>query len=211
GAFLFPQIILLRIIGRLAFPLFAWLIANGAYYTHDIKSYLKRLFIFALISQIPFTLANLMIGQPLLYLNVFFTLLLGLLTIYVIQKYPNKWLWLATALVAAGAADLIHSDYGAAGVLSVVMFYLFREKFVYMAISQVFILGILPWLANYILLQTFYLPLMSFYMTSSYEWYGLIALLFIFLYNKKPGWKDHHLLYWIYPVQFIVFYLLRLF
>ncbi|MDE2188133.1 MAG: hypothetical protein KGJ35_00185 [Patescibacteria group bacterium] len=210
GVFLFPQIFWLRLVGRIAFPLFAWLIANGAHYTHDMRSYLKRLFIFALISQIPFTLATQQISGPtIFYLNIFFTLFLGLSAIYVIKTQSNKWLWLISTLAAAGIADLVQSDYGAAGVLSIVAFYLFFENIWYMAVAQMLIMGALPWLTLYILQQTFYLPLEYMYLTSSFEYFGLLALVFIFFYNKKPGWKDGHLLYAFYPLQFIVFFLLK--
>src|SRR5207244_4281126 len=82
GLFFFPEYTLFRIVGRIAFPLFAWLIANGAHFTRNIRAYLTRLFALAVISQLPFTLANQQIGAPLLYLNVVFTLSLGLLAIW---------------------------------------------------------------------------------------------------------------------------------
>ena len=50
GAVLYPEIRWLRLIGRIAFPIFAYLVAEGFYKTSDIKKYLKRLFIFALVS-----------------------------------------------------------------------------------------------------------------------------------------------------------------
>src|SRR5205085_4973530 len=78
GLFFFPHILLLRIIGRLAFPLFAWLIANGAHHSKNPTKYLTRLFLFALLAQIPFILINRLIDPSFWELNVLFTLFLGL-------------------------------------------------------------------------------------------------------------------------------------
>ena len=54
GLFFFPHLQIFHIIGRLAFPLFAWLIAKGAKYTENINHYLFRLFVFALLSQVQY-------------------------------------------------------------------------------------------------------------------------------------------------------------
>src|SRR5258706_7044420 len=86
GEFFFPQFFLLRVVGRLSFPLFAWLIANGAHHTKNINVYLKRLFIFAVISQIPLSVANFQLDPRLWYLNVLFTLFLGLFALEFIRK-----------------------------------------------------------------------------------------------------------------------------
>ena len=84
GAILYPEYEVLRIIGRLSFPLFAYLIALGVESTRNIKHYFVRLFIFALISQIPFSLA---LGtEPWESLNIFFTLSFGVLFLYYFKR-----------------------------------------------------------------------------------------------------------------------------
>src|SRR6266480_5550777 len=116
GLFFFPQFFFLRLIGRLAFPLFAWLIANGAYHTHDINKYLQRLYFFALISQIPFLLANRLIDPHFAELNVFCTLFLGLCAIVLIQK-TSKWVhWLFITIVFGLIAQALQADYDGFGV-----------------------------------------------------------------------------------------------
>src|SRR5258706_14601073 len=90
GLYFFPQIILLRAIGRLSFPLFAWLIASGAIHTSSINFYLKRLFIFGCISQIPFILVNRFFNPNFWELNIFFTLFLGLLAIKFLKEKRNN-------------------------------------------------------------------------------------------------------------------------
>lgn len=78
-----------NLIGRLAFPIFAFQISEGYTHTRDLKKYFWRLFLFAVISQIPFNLFEYAFGFDLT-LNIFFTLLLGLTAICAYDKIPNK-------------------------------------------------------------------------------------------------------------------------
>jgi hypothetical protein len=84
GKILYPDLLLLQIIGRLAFPLFAYLIALGIESTKKPKKYMITILSFALISQIPYFLAFEI--QPFERLNILFTLFLGALTIYFYNK-----------------------------------------------------------------------------------------------------------------------------
>ena len=86
GAGLFPSQIWLRMVGRLAFPIFAFLICEGFYHTRDIKRYAVRLGIFAIISEIPFNLLHSYYLFDPGAQNIFFTLLIGLSTIYGFNK-----------------------------------------------------------------------------------------------------------------------------
>ena len=76
GHALFPELIILRIIGRISFPIFAYVLVEGFYYTRDVNKYMLRLGVIALLSEIPF---DLMASQKILefgHQNVFFTLFL---------------------------------------------------------------------------------------------------------------------------------------
>ena len=73
-----PHYFLLRCIGRIAFPLYCFLIVNGLEHTHDRRRYLARLLIFAAISQLPFAMAFYPRESIFTGLNVFFTLAAGL-------------------------------------------------------------------------------------------------------------------------------------
>ena len=197
GLFFFPQFYLFRIVGRLSFPLFAWLIANGAYHTHDISRYLQRLFIFALISQIPFLLANRIIDPQFADLNVLCTLFFGLFAIVLIQK-TNNWVhWFFITVVFGAIAQVLQTDYGGFGVAVIVVFYLFYHDFKRVVIAQV----LLFFTSAYLLLG---------YLTGIFEPIGLLSLFFIRFYNNQQGSPTKYLLYLFYPLQYVVYYLLLL-
>lgn len=91
-------------IGRIAFPIFAFQISEGYIHTKNLKKYSFRLFIFALISQIPFMLFHSIISSDF-YLNIFFTLLLGLSCIYIYDKSKYKKTWLRPVVQNAPHSD----------------------------------------------------------------------------------------------------------
>ena len=89
---IFGEFSFMNYIGRIAFPIFAYQITEGYIHTHNLKKYFFRLFIFALISQIPFMLFSSLLSDEI-SLNIFFTLLLGLgaITIYdALNKIERK-------------------------------------------------------------------------------------------------------------------------
>jgi hypothetical protein len=198
GLFFFPDVILLRLIGRISFPLFAWLIANGAYHTHNIPSYLKRLVLCAVISQVPFFLANKHLDPHLSLLNVVFTLSTGLVAIYYVKKTADKRLWVLIAVIAASIAGFTHMDYGAMGVLLLLCSYFFFKRPLLLLCSQILLfLGDFFW--NLVVHQFI-----------SFEFVGLFSLLFIITYNTKPGPRTRYFFYLFYPLQYVVIYCLQL-
>lgn len=119
----------MRSIGRVAFPLFAFLLAEGAYHTGNPWKYLGRLCLFAVISEIPF---DLVVGNTVFYpqaQNVFITLALALATLMGIKGSAGRPL--VQVLVGVGgclAAEILKSDYGMLGVLLVLIYWTFREQ-----------------------------------------------------------------------------------
>lgn len=208
GLFFFPDIPIFRIIGRIAFPLFAFLIANGAKHTKNITKYFYRLFSFALVSQIPYFLANNKVGEPTDKLNVFFTLSMGLLTLIIIRKYQNKLVWFFATILASAVAFTLNFDYQVVGILSVVGFYLFFEKPFKLILLQVllFALPTVFYTLYFYPKSTWQIMIENMYFAP----FALLALVFIFLYNGKEGPKIKYLFYFIYPVQYIVYYLFLL-
>jgi len=195
GLFLFPGIVEFRLIGRLSFPLFAWLIANGAYHTHSITKYLFRLYIFALLSEFPFLLANRLVVPNFSGLDVLCTLFLGLLAVALIQRTTKKFYWVFITAVFAALAQFLQTDYGGFGVCVMVIFYVFFNDFRRLAIAQTI----------FVFIAFFFLPT---YFSGLFEPIGLLALPLIYLYNNKPGFQTKYLFYIIYPMQYIVFYLI---
>lgn len=118
----------LRVLGRIAFPIFAFMIAEGASKTRSIPKYMARLAIFGVVSEVPFDLALLSGGEKVFDnsgSNVYFTLLFGLLAIYCIRNLKGKLQILAPfgVLLSLAAAWLMSTDYGVTGVASIVIFY----------------------------------------------------------------------------------------
>jgi hypothetical protein len=118
GAVLLPNISWLRIIGRIAFPIFAYQIAVGYLHTHDLHRYIRRLLLWGIVSQ-PIT----MLAFRETEFNIMFTLALGLLAIWGWDK--KKWRAVLLALVLSVLTIRIpglgHSfggvEYGAYGIL----------------------------------------------------------------------------------------------
>ncbi len=127
-----PWYLAFRLIGRVAMPLFCFLLAEGLFHTRSVRKYIGRLLIFAAVSEVPFDLMGSSGRTPFDFSsqNVYFTLFLALLGVALFDRflYKNQKLpALLSILAAAGAALLIHADYGAFGVLFVFVFYRFRD------------------------------------------------------------------------------------
>ncbi|MDF2673199.1 MAG: conjugal transfer protein TraX, partial [Clostridiales bacterium] len=83
GYMFFPGQMLYRTIGRLAFPIFAYQIAIGYSKTSNLKKYVERLFIFALITQIPYSFFNSELSFNPLHFNVLFMFLAAIAVVYI--------------------------------------------------------------------------------------------------------------------------------
>lgn len=120
GVVLLPQLWLLRCVGRLAFPIYAFFLAQGFRYTKSRARYLARLAGFALLSEIPFD--YMVYGQAFAWQgqNVMFTLTLALLALACLEK--GGW-WMTGAVACCLAAEALRTDYGSFGVLLPVTFF----------------------------------------------------------------------------------------
>lgn len=191
GAVLFPQYRWLRCIGRIAFPVYCFLLMEGYRHTKSVKKYLMRLGIFALVSEIPFNLAfyNAMAVRGL---NVYFTLFLGLMAAWlcdIIRASSQRYGVLGYgAFVLAGLAAMgLKSDYRYYGIALIFVFYQFGSEKVTQAVLSALIFGLM----------------------SRIQMYGLMALAPIFTYNGKRG-PNHKIItacfYLFYPVHLIILY-----
>ncbi len=114
-------------LGRISYPLFAFLITEGYIHTKDLGKYYKRLIILAIISQIPFMLFRTFVGNFLL-LNILVTLLLGLIAINIYDKMENKILGIIICVLFSLLGEVIKVDYGWYGVAVIILFYIFRKN-----------------------------------------------------------------------------------
>ena len=103
----------MRAVGRLAFPIFVYFIGEGFRRTGDVKKYLTRLGVFALISEIPFDLAINNAWLEFSSQNIFFTLFLGLLAAYIYSRGNSAILLLPLPFVLG---HIVQADYGVIGV-----------------------------------------------------------------------------------------------
>lgn len=204
-------------VGRLAFPIFAFLIVEGFTHTSDLKKYIKRLFIFALISEIPFNLIYTGSWVFPFHQNVMFTLLLGLLCISEIDKIKsNIELKSRTKSIFKIILYLLISiigfvDYGIIGVLTIIIFYIFKNfKFAWLGqLISLILLYIVFFKGQSVIINIFdfeyFLPLQSI---------GILSLIPIWLYNGKRGKKNEiiqYIFYLFYPVHMLVLYLIYYF
>ena len=208
-----PGNLWLTCLGRIAFPIFAFLLVEGYFHTRSLKKYLLRLLVFALISEIPF---NLMMGGGLVYpfhQNVLWTFLIGLLAIRWMEQVRSKHrkpvlTWLAVAgiaLLAALLGLLTFVDYNAGGVLMVLVFYLFRGKKWYHYLGQ---LAGMYWI-NFLLLtgRDLAFTVMGRELFFPVQGFALLALIPIWLYRGKQGYHGKITkwsFYWFYPVHILI-------
>lgn len=132
GAILLPEVPVLRCVGRLAFPIFAFFIAEGYTHTRDFGRYFRRLAILAVMSEIPFNLENGAVFD-LTRQNVLFTFCLALLTLRGLEALGRergfgRWAGCGLVLAAGFAAgELLRTDYGGWGVVTVALLQLCRD------------------------------------------------------------------------------------
>ncbi len=196
---------IMRLIGRLGFPIFIFLLVEGLSHTGNQWKYLLRMLIFAFVSEIPFDLAfnlskeEICSGQILEfgYQNVFFTLTIGLAALIGIRAVENIELentlkvliyYIGITIAGMELAILLKTDYGAIGVMAIVIMYMLRErKLLAVAMTCVILM-----------------------FSSVLEVSAFLILLPVGAYNGKRGWKLKWVFYAFYPVHLLVLWLICL-
>lgn len=176
----------LRMIGRVAFPIFCFLIVEGFLHTKDVKKYAFRLLAFCFISEIPFNLGLSGMVFNAQYQNVYFTLFLGLLALIGIRRFQaSVWKQALVMVACCGAAMLLRTDYNAFGVFFIVLLYLLRDNK-----KMQTILGCIG---------------------VSWEITAPLAFIPINMYNGTRGtWNLKYLFYVFYPVHILVLWGIRM-
>jgi hypothetical protein len=198
GAYLFPQLQWLRIVGRLAFPIFAYMIAEGCHHTRSMRKYLSTMALFALLCQAVDYFAT---GS--LYMSILVTFTLSICLVFCFQKVEKTKnpLWAVALVLALVTVRYICEqlplvlkdtdfgvDYGFIGVLLPWALYLVKNKKYRLVMLTVCLIA---------------LSMNSYYV----QWYSLLAVPLIAFYNGQRGkWNLKWLFYIYYPLHLVVIY-----
>ena len=179
----------MRLIGRIAFPIFAFLIAEGYLHTRNRVRYGAILLLFAVLSEIPWDLNRTGELWNFAKQNVFFTLFLGYLGICAYEGLRSKWVLRAGAMVALLALSyVLHADYSITGFCFILLMYALRD---HELLRDAIGVGAL-----------------------SSQWKAALAFLPLALYNGKRGFIRGPVLkyafYLIYPLHLLALYFIRL-
>ena len=207
GATLFPYALWMRCVGRLAFPIFCFLIAEGCAHTRDKKRYAARLLGFAVLSEPAFDLMH-GVWFTMDYQNVLWTLLAGALICWCVdwalrKKTPAAFLLTGAAVAAAFCLlELAGTDYRGWGMLLVVLFYGVRRVSCGTVVKRT---------AQAVGLAVFSIGIMG---GVSIELWSLAALLPLWLYNGRRGYSNRAVqygFYAFYPVHILILSLIALY
>lgn len=217
----YPFLSFLRIIGRLAFPLYVFLLVNGYRHTHNKLVYALRLLVFAVISQLPFCLV---FHKPAFSGNVFFTLLLSLLCLWsadVLLQRKFRFLAFIPTVIVCGLFHfgIIRSDYGMKGILLALVFFFLDGRKVLTVLCAFFSLFAPTFIGyGYQVLNLLRGRSYVFVLPNAWtlkEIYALLVLVLIFFYHGKRGYTPQSRLaskalqfgfYAFYPVHLLILY-----
>lgn len=201
GRQLFPQIGTLVILGRLAFPIFAYMIAEGCAYTRYRLRYIAMVFGLGTLCQVVYFIAY---GS--LYQNILMTFSLSIATIFAIDRFRRKMrffrgMTMTLTLVAVVYLTVVLPrrtgnefwiDYGIFGVFLPVVVYYLPKKWLKLLGAAAMMVGV-AW------------------MLGGVQWYSLLALPLLALYNGRRGrGKLKWLFYIFYPAHLVVIYFISL-
>lgn len=196
---------LLRAVGRLSFPIFAFLLTEGYVHTKSFSKYFFRLLELALISEVIY---DYVFYGSFIYLeanNIFFTLALGLLTLWLldkskmlVKKYFKEKIdltiilpitYLLIIVVMGLIAEFLSFSYGMLGILVISFFYLFKKNFPLTVLS---------------------VSLSTLILGDTMQYFSLLSLILIYFYNKKLGKKCKVFFYLYYPLHILVLGVIRM-
>lgn len=182
---------IMRSIGRLTYPIFAFMLVEGFLHTRNLKKYSFRLLIFAIISEVPYNLANSRSIIDLGSRNIIWSLLIGLIMLYFIQnaeKYDKKKRILLTMgyILMAEAITLLIQANAIGGILLIAFLYIFRNKPKWLFISGTIALCIMA--LNFMWIQMF----------------GLATFVLFRYYDGTVGKGNKYLFYIFYPAHLLI-------
>ena len=204
-------------VGRLAFPIYAFLLVEGYFHTRNLKKYVSRLLLFAVLSEIPFNLA---IGSRMFYpihQNVLWSFLISIGLIHwneTAKQSGKTWKQLAVAGLSillgylAGIVTMV--DYLHAGILTVLVFYFMREKNWWNRLGQLLCL----WYINAEILAgfTYEFFIGGHIFSFARQSFALFALIPIWLYRGEQGCRSkalRYVYYLFYPLHLLILGLIK--
>lgn len=206
GVILFPNIMILRIIGRVSFPIFAFLLAEGCFYTRNKLRHFLVISGFALVMQVVLYFATSMTDFSIF---VHFSIAVGICYIIdFIDKFFREKKYMVSISLIIGLILLscfifiidnstmyFYSNYGIYGIFLPVSMYIVRK---YIKDIHIFINIALICIA---------LVLMNHFRAYNYQLYGMFSFVFILLYNGKKGkYNLKYLFYIFYPLHMVILY-----
>ena len=206
----------LTTVGRLTYPIYAFLLVEGYFHTRSVKKYALRLLMLAVVSEIPF---NLMYGSAVFYpvhQNVIWTLLIGLGCVHLNEQVKGRSMMLrvftagATLLGGALLGLLSFADYNAPGVLTILVFYFFRGRKWWCLAGQIAAL----WWLNVEVLKGLAFEVELFGETHFIvqQSFALLALVLIWLYRGRKGMDSRvfqYACYAFYPLHMLALHFIR--
>lgn len=192
GAFIIVDQNWLRIVGRMSFPIFCFLIVEGYLRTRNVYKYMIRLLAFAFISEVPYDLARGDVFFNWSHQNVYFTLFFGLVCIFAMDRFRLKWQSPIIILVSCVSAHFSHCDYAVAGVLMIMGYYIFYNNWIVKYAFE----GLINFLA----------------FSSIIQGAAVVAFIPMSFYSGKKGpsskiWQ--YFFYVYYPLHLFLIYLFR--
>lgn len=205
-------------LGRMAYPIFAFLLVEGFFHTQNLWLYLLRLVGVAILSEIPF---NLFYGGSVVYplhQNVIWTYIIALLFIILLEEFKDRFgklpmlvFAIVPALLGYFLGQVLLTDYYGAGVLIILVFYLFHGKNLGCFLGQLICL----WFINFKLLGGYYyvFPSLGYDFELVQQGLAMMALIPIWLYYGRQGLHGRvfrWFCYCFYPVHLLLLFVIRL-
>lgn len=193
---------LCRMVGRIAMPIFAFLLVEGFHHTRNRKRYILRLAMGALLSEIPY---NLVISGEIFWQqqSVMVTLLLGLLALMAMERCSGPGWKAVVMLPFAVLAELLSTDYGWAGVVLVALFELSRELYGRNLVRTGGMIVLFHYMSSYVMqIGNFSIPMQVL---------GVLSMLFIANYDGRKLTGSRAVqwgFYLFYPVHLLLLWML---
>lgn len=180
--------LVLRVLGRFSFPIFAFLIVQGFLHTKNVRNYALRLFVFALISEPLYDYAMFKTYFTFQYQNPLWTLFIGLLVITAMKQFEEKTMpTIGFTFLGCVAAFIINPDYSLYGILMIVFYYFDAYdkagRIVCIILTNAFM--------------------------GSIQLFGSLALLFTEQYKEQERKLPKYFFYFFYPLHLLILILLR--